>query len=285
MNGKLNGNPRYRNFMSKHPLIKNLAKEMLFKYVQLTYPIRMFFRSITSHDLYIELSKIVGEVHKETFKGYKNLYAGKEIVIIGTGPSLNKYVPIPDTINIGVNKVLLYDKVTLDYYFAVDYCAIKQYLDKVMTYKNKNLQKFFGIMPAKGFFVPEIESLNIIPESKVIEYGAKKFYIYAKYPPYNVNFNTEIDKTWLELCNSCIFSAMQFALFTNPKRIYIVGCDCTSGYYDENNFKIKPNKDLVKCWKELKLFAQKYYPDTEIISVNPVGLKGIFKDLYQEDEK
>ena len=26
-----------------------------------------------------------------------------------------------------------------------------------------------------------------------------------------------------------------------------------------------------------------FYPDTEIISINPIGLKGIFKDVYTED--
>ena len=77
---------------------------------------------------------------------------------------------------------------------------------------------------------------------------------------------------------------MQFALFTNPKRIYIVGCDCSSGYFNEETKEIKPNKMLVKSWKELKKFVEIYYPETEIISVNPVGLKGLFKDLYQDGE-
>ena len=39
--------------------------------------------------------------------------------------------------------------------------------------------------------------------------------------------------------------------------------------------------DVIKLWLKLKKFAKTYYPDTEIISVNPVGLKGIFKDVYQ----
>ena len=39
----------------------------------------------------------------------------------------------------------------------------------------------------------------------------------------------------------------------------------------------------VEFWKELQKFAQTYYPETEIISVNPVGLRGIFTDLDQKD--
>lgn len=34
--------------------------------------------------------------------------------------------------------------------------------------------------------------------------------------------------------------------------------------------------------KHSRYFAKQYYPNTEIISVNPVGLKGIFTDLYTE---
>ena len=39
---------------------------------------------------------------------------------------------------------------------------------------------------------------------------------------------------------------------------------------------------VIQKWMDLKAFAKAFYPDVEIISVNPVGLKGIFKDEYQE---
>ncbi len=281
---------KFKSFLNKHPSLKCILKNLfLFSfykiYFPLTSPIRMFFRTIVSHDQYIEQSKIVREVHKETFKGYKNLYNGKEIVIFGSGPSLNKYKPIPGTICIGVNKTLINENLTLDYFFATDYIATKSYLDKLKFYKNKNLQIFMGVLPPNIYLLPEGKTSSIMPESKIIEFGAKKYYLLFKYPPYSSKFNTEIDKTWIIEGGSVIFAAMQFALFTNPKKIYLVGCDCSTGYFDENNKKIKPNKIIIKVWKKLKIFAQTYYPDTEIISVNPVGLKGIFKDLYQEDEK
>ena len=44
----------------------------------------------------------------------------------------------------------------------------------------------------------------------------------------------------------------------------------------------KNNKPLLDKWEEIKAFALTYYPETEIISINPVGLKGIFKDVYQK---
>lgn len=36
-------------------------------------------------------------------------------------------------------------------------------------------------------------------------------------------------------------------------------------------------------YARMKMFAKQYYPDTEIFSVNPVGLKGLFKDMYTEN--
>lgn len=58
-----------------------------------------------------------------------------------------------------------------------------------------------------------------------------------------------------------------------------MGCDCSNLYCDgsvrDNSFV-----SLVDAWKEAKEFSQIYYPDVEVCSINPVGLKGIFKDLY-----
>ena len=73
-----------------------------------------------------------------------------------------------------------------------------------------------------------------------------------------------------------------FALWTNPKKIYLVGCDCSGGYFDDLKFKISRGK-LIKSWKKVGRFAKLNYPDTEIISVNPIGLKGLFKDVYTKD--
>ena len=39
---------------------------------------------------------------------------------------------------------------------------------------------------------------------------------------------------------------------------------------------------LVNSWKWVKDFTNRFYPGTEIISVNPVGLKGLFRDVYTE---
>ena len=86
---------------------------------------------------------------------------------------------------------------------------------------------------------------------------------------------------------------MQIAFFMNPAKIYLVGIDASSnGHFTDQGVseedKNRINKDLKKYvdiknlkdkWTEIKTFRDVYYPETEIISINPVGLRGIFKDL------
>ena len=80
--------------------------------------------------------------------------------------------------------------------------------------------------------------------------------------------------------------ALHFALYTNPKAIYLVGCDCNlTGYFDGTAQKTASNN--IDFWmigyKKMKEFAAHFYPETEIISINPVGLKGLFRDVYTEN--
>ena len=104
----------------------------------------------------------------------------------------------------------------------------------------------------------------------------------------------DIDSQPLANSSSCSIQAIQFILFTNPKKIYLVGIDCSigsKGHFTGKCFDIKArNEDFeandayaISTWKQVKEFAQTYYPETEIISGNPVGLKGIFTDLYQDE--
>ena len=86
---------------------------------------------------------------------------------------------------------------------------------------------------------------------------------------------------------SIIFQALHFALYTRPKRLLLVGCDCSmNGHYDGAEQNFFADNPLIPIWikgyKALKLFSEQHYPDMEIISVNPVGLKGLFHDMYTE---
>lgn len=76
------------------------------------------------------------------------------------------------------------------------------------------------------------------------------------------------------------FSALQFILYAHPKRLYLVGWDCSSGYAYNKPNAINPANYQIDILKNNFLpFINLNYPDIEIISINPIGLKGVFKDM------
>ncbi len=71
-------------------------------------------------------------------------------------------------------------------------------------------------------------------------------------------------------------SAFQFALWTHPRKIYIVGADCCGrGHANGLNYSELgiDYRYFIRSWRKAKEFVEAFYPDIEIISVNPVGLK------------
>lgn len=243
------------------------------------------FRTTNRQNFFMAKTLVMNQVHRETFGEYKNKYNGKEVVVVATGPSLNNYKPIPNAIHVGINKAFLQDIVPLDYYFAFDYHGIIDFIEQITDEKYKDVKKFYGICFETLADCREKDQRDhVIPESLAIRHNAKRFYTYsyrnAHY--FKTMFHHEIDKSWLTDASVAIVAA-QFALFTNPKRIYLVGCDCSDRYF-EGTKAPKPMGFLVKHWKDFKDFASLYYPETEIVSVNPVGLKGVFTDLYQNEE-
>jgi len=224
-------------------------------------------------------------LHQKVFPKYKNCHYGREVVLLGAGPSLNFYQPIPGAVHIGVNKVFLFDRVRLDYYFTADYTST--YYDKLALYDEPQVKRFYGILD------PSISLEWIIPESLAIKHGAERYYTIShwRHPPLRYALHLESEPLG---CNGSIaFPAMQFALYSNPRKIYIAGCDCSSdGHFNGEpqvagkEFLDTTNRPrLLYGWQKMKEFAQIWYPETEIISINPVGLKGLFSDMYTVDRQ
>ena len=234
-------------------------------------------RSLTSNDNLTSacLANEIHETHTASFSEYRYCHTGDDVVVLATGPSMAYYAPIPDVITIGVNKAFKNEGVNLDFYFLTDYEAYKEapWLDEL---KNYSFVKFFG-----QYSVGEYRDRMQIPEKYVIENKARRFFQGA--PSEDIHLNIEYYP--LMAFYSISFQALQFALYTNAKRIFLVGCDCSSDGYFDGTSQISDGS--VPVWKrgynKIKLFAEHFYPDTEIISINPVGLKGVFRDVYTQE--
>jgi lipopolysaccharide biosynthesis glycosyltransferase len=221
-------------------------------------------------------SPAIQEINTKTFAKYRSLYRGRDIVIAGSGPTLNHYEPIENAITIGVNTVFLFDKIKLDYLFIQDNSILKRVNENtIIQYPCK---KFFSFVGTQTWCLPV--KLRELPD--VEEYCRSTFGIY------NVTAHLDICKAPLADFGSVIFPTVQFALWTYPERIYIVGCDCSAfakGHFDGSRITVdNPVKDerFIYGWEKIKEFQAVYYPDVEIISVNPQGLKGMFKDVFTE---
>ena len=245
------------------------------------------------HDLYLGLrdeqfhntSRLIAtaELHKQTFAGFRNKFTGKTIVLVGAGPSVNKFKPIKNAIYVGLNRAFLLDNVKFDYLFSIDKAGIFNIYDEFVKYP---CVKFVG-------------DQNLGPHYQIPESLTNKIKDVRRYKTdagFSSHFSHDIEYEPLGNFNTVSLQAMQFILYTNPKRVYLVGIDCSgSGHFTDNTKKQFNGFDLstrgeslakltsqsVVFWTQLKEFADTYYPETEIISVNPVGLRGLFKDLDQ----
>lgn len=216
------------------------------------------------------------DAHKASFSEFKSCNLGKTVAVVGTGPSLNYYSQPSGIPHIGVNSSFLRKNLVLNYYFIAH--NEPQWLEKLREY---DFIKFFkvGIISRKG--------KDQIPEYIIEENGGRRYFSMPLTPFEQIHTNIEYYPVMGH--ESVIFQAIHFALYTHPKRMFLVGCDCfANGHYDnaETGEKEFVDKLQIPQWlsgyKKIRKFADIHYPDTEIISVNPVGLKGMFHDVYTE---
>jgi hypothetical protein len=227
----------------------------------------------------VKLQQEIAAVNTAAFEKYKGIHTGENITVVGAGPTLNFYKPIKDAYHIGVNRVFLNDRLTLDYYFTQDLReADSEYLEKLEDIKCKF---FLGIL-AK---TPNDRMKT--SESLLARLGATRYFYGpspSEYLYLDIRYHPLMD------FYTVVFPAIHFALFTNPKKLYLVGCDTSFFGYFNNDTRIDTDEQIRKHlihrligYRRLKEFADRFYPETEIISINPINLRGLFHDIFTDD--
>ncbi len=210
--------------------------------------------------------------HKAAFAEFKNCNTGKSVAIIASGPTMKYYSQIPDIAHIGMNASFLNPNVKLDYYFTTDYEARNAWFSEL---KNYDFIKFFG-QYSTGIFQNKYQ----VTEQIIYENNGRRFFQSAP------DGEIHIDIEFYPLIGyyTIALQAIQFAIYTNAKRIYLIGCDCnTAGYFDGSSQSGAATDFWLRGYIKLKAFIDRFYPEIEIISVNPCGLRGLFNDVYTED--
>lgn len=215
-------------------------------------------------------------LHQEVFGPYKSCFQERDVVVVGCGPSLSFYNPIKNAIHIGVNRAFK-SKILFDFLFVQD--RMPEGMNEINSYQNENhCKKFYGWLPNKRAQEVITRCHRITPydyqEAKASKYILEDFV--KGY--WSVDLTVEPIGDW----QGTVFSALQFACFTLPKRLFLVGCDCSCGHFHSDDNIPKDLSYQFNTWKQFKAFASEIYPQIEIISINPIGLKGIFHDVYTQ---
>jgi hypothetical protein len=227
----------------------------------------------------------IANLHSKVFPQFKNIYYGRKIAIVGSGPSLNKYVPLGDAVHIGVNNTFK-SHVKFDFLFMIDYLRVKGFIEEANLYMSKECVKFYGIYD-KDFNYNLYQCKLHIPEAHAYRANAFRYYCNRVDLFPNEQFTCDLENEPLPIFGSIGFNAISFALYTHPAALYLVGFDMNNeGYFcgAKQEAIMSSIEGYIANWQDgylkLKEYASIHYPETEIISVNPVGLKGLFKDMY-----
>ena len=222
-----------------------------------------------------DVSNTVSASHSKTFPQFKNSNYGKSIAILATGPSI-KYSPaIKNSKTIACNRAYEYfvDK-DPTYIFAEDYFGVSGFFEEMV--KNKKSNIFLGCYVShRGY------NHQSIPEQFLNGENIYRYYVLFK----ALNIRAELEYNPIAVFGTVVHSALHFALYTNPETIYLLGCDTSSsGYSNKNLIQFPMNTSaLIDGYTKFRAFRDAQYPNTRIVSVNPIGLRGIFEDVYTEE--
>ena len=227
---------------------------------------------------------MIKATYNEGLEKFAGVNIGKSAALFATGPSLSIYSPVHFDVAVGVNSV--FNKpdilnILTDYFFGSSYeyhyktgAGCEQYRSKIKEIPNR-IQKFSSVY-REG---KETGRGNITALS------SKKINAI----PFETNlttFATDVSK-YSMLGHSIVFPALQFLLFTGIKKLTLIGCDATWPsekvyIHNEDVPEEDKNEHYVEWWEKFKDFKDENYPDVEIISKNPMGLRGLFTDVYTE---
>lgn len=227
----------------------------------------------------------IAATNTAAFDEYKDAFRGRDVVVVASGATLEYYDPIPDAVHIGVNSVIRNDRIPHDIHFAQDFGGGGGFEHVLKLYDDGGVppecKLFFGLLAhaPNGQMEPS--------ESITARLGATRYFVnpgITRIIQRDIRFHPLMD------FYTVVFPALHFALFTNPRRVYLAGCDASYfGYFDgtpqigsEEQIREYLANRLIG-YRRVREFARTWYTETEIISVNPVNLAGLFTDVSTTD--
>lgn len=222
--------------------------------------------------------------HSNIFPKFRGIYKDKTVVVFACGPSAKSYRPIADAIHIGVNFAFQNENIPFDYLFIQDNTSGSNINYLFDNYKNENCIKFYGNIPQR-----RLQQLPLLKHFSHQSLNQNNIFQYLLEDVFNGKWGINLECELFGDFGGTVFSVLQFVLYTNPKNIYLVGCDCDNSkpfYTSDNRLEYLVDNVVfsyehhIDAYKTFKQYARQICPYTKIYSINPVGLKGIFEDIY-----
>jgi hypothetical protein len=224
----------------------------------------------------------IAAVNSAAFDRYRDAFRGRDVVLVGSGPTLAHYEPIEGAIHIGVNSAVADLRIPLDFGFVQDFVhkdGSNLPSAELFDTARAGCTFFFGVVahPRRYRMIEASQSLTA-------RAGAVRYFVDASPSTsveYDIRFNPLADFF------TVAFPALHFALFTNPRRIYLAGCDTT--YFGHSDGTPQPGTGAqirlhltkrIDGFRMMRDFARRVFPETEIVSLNPVTLAGLFTDEF-----
>ena len=221
-------------------------------------------------------------LHAQSFARYKGAFSGKDVVLVCTGPTVKNYIPIKNAIHIGVNGAIYLNQIKLDYLFIQDHPVNKSITQINDDARNYPCKKFYGILPDARVRTLIPAGIQRVGRYLFLDEDVAGYYLNPVYKDTLAwDLSTDLIADW----GGTAFSAMQFILYTHPKRIFLVGCDASSGNAVKKSTSVEnvTYQSQKDAWRAIRDFQKQNYPDVEIVSINPVGLRGMFYDSFTKD--
>lgn len=207
-------------------------------------------------------------------QSYRQAYAGKAGELLLTGPSLKLYKQKNRArLSFGVNTILFEEGWEIDHYVIQD-CGRNSHersfvrCPEVYGAFAPNVAKWYGdfspeLVNAVNFHhagVIETNTGPIIRRGNSYIEDAEKAAPFAKEPPFGTN-------------GSVAFTALQMMVYMGLREVRVVGADLTGGRVGEQgNEHHLDDSNIEATWHKAAEWAKAC--GTEIVMVNPVGLRG-----------
>ena len=211
----------------------------------------------------------------------------KDVIIFGSGSTVNNFmaddIRCDDLVKIAVNSQIFDTRRKYDFFFASDYKVLKRreitpaFLlnkinDGVRVCLGRNIHRYERWYKS-GYYITDsyIEKLSGLADIL-----------------YYTNIHSEvISKSYTNILYS-FYSighiALLFSILCRANRVYLVGFDQGGNYADGTprlNME-KTNLKAIDGFKRIRKIVKEFDLDTEIISINPVNMRGLFRDVYTD---